>query len=247
MGTAKDLIQALRDVAHHFHGGLIPLVDVGGGAVDVHDGHVLPRAPLGRGTLHDVVSDGDDHIGAVEELVDVVLLRDADGPKAVFIIHRDDALSHHGIDHRDMQPVGQLGDGGSGMAAHRARTREDDRVLCLADDLSRRRNVGRVGVDIVHLLTLERHSIGGHFGDVLRQVDVGCARLALLGVLEGQTHDLAHRVGADDLLRTLGDRLKHGRQVEILVAGELHPVGTHLSRDGHQRRAAQIGVRHAGD
>ena len=48
VGTAKDLIQALRDVAHHFHGGLIPLVDVGGGAVDVDDGHILPCAPLGR-------------------------------------------------------------------------------------------------------------------------------------------------------------------------------------------------------
>ena len=76
---------------------------------------------------------------------------------------------------------------------------------------------------------------------------MGRARLALLGVLEGQTHDLAHRVGADDLLRALGDRLKHGRQVEILVAGELHPVGAHLSRDGHQRRTVQIGIGHTGD
>ena len=31
------------------------------------------------------------------------------------------------------------------------------------------------------------------------------------------------------------------------MAGQLHPVGAHLSRDRHQRCAVQIGIRHAGD
>ena len=31
------------------------------------------------------------------------------------------------------------------------------------------------------------------------------------------------------------------------MAGELHPVGAHLAGDGHQRRAVQIGVGHAGN
>ena len=76
---------------------------------------------------------------------------------------------------------------------------------------------------------------------------MGRARLALFGVLEGQPHDFAHRVGADDLLRALGDRLKHRGQVKVLVAGELHPVGADLSGDGHQRRTVQISIRHTGD
>ena len=99
----------------------------------------------------------------------------------------------------------------------------------------------------MHLLALERHSVGGHFCDILGQVDMGRARLALFGVLEGQPHDFAHRVGADDLLRALGDRLKHCGQVKVLVAGELHPVGADLSGDGHQRRTVQISIRHTGD
>ena len=99
----------------------------------------------------------------------------------------------------------------------------------------------------MHLLALERHSVGGHFCDILGQVDMGRARLALFGVLEGQPHDLAHRVGADDLLRALGDRLKHRGQVKVLVAGELHPVGADLARDGHQRRTVQISIRHTSD
>ena len=211
------------------------------------DGHILPCAPLGRCALHDVVTDRDDHIRPVEELVDIVFLRDADGPEAVFVIHRDDALGHHSVDHRDVQAVSQLGDRSSGMAAHGTRACKDDRIFRLTDDFSCRCNVGRVGIDLMHLLALERHGVGGHFCNILGQVDMGRARLALFGVLEGQPHDLAHRVGADDLLRALGDRLKHRGQVKVLVAGELHPVGADLARDGHQRRTVQISIRHTGD
>ena len=99
----------------------------------------------------------------------------------------------------------------------------------------------------MELLTLQRHGVSRHFGDVLGQVDVGRAGLVLLGVFESQPHDLAHRIGADDLLRALGDRLEHCGQVEVLMAGQLHPVGAHLACDGHQRRTVQIGIGHAGD
>lgn len=52
-------------------------------------------------------------IGPVEQLVHIVILGDADGPQAVLVIHGDDALCHHGIHHRDVQPVGAhlAGDG----------------------------------------------------------------------------------------------------------------------------------------
>ena len=99
----------------------------------------------------------------------------------------------------------------------------------------------------MELLPLQGNCIGGHLGDVLGQVDMSRTGLALFRVLEGQPHDLAHRVGADDLLGALCDGLEHRRQVQILMAGQLHPVGAHLSRDRHQRCAVQIGVRHAGD
>lgn len=45
-------------------------------------------------------------IGPVEQLVHIVILGDADGPQAVLVIHGEDALCHHGIHHRDVQPVG---------------------------------------------------------------------------------------------------------------------------------------------
>ena len=52
-------------------------------------------------------------IDPVEQLVHIVLLEDADDPQAVLVVHRDDALCHHGIHHRDVQPVGAhlAGDG----------------------------------------------------------------------------------------------------------------------------------------
>ena len=247
VGAAQDLVDALGDITHHFHGGLIPLVHICRGAVDVQDGFVCTCPPLGGGALHDVVADGDDKIRTVEHLIYIVLLGDADGPQAVFVIHGDDALCHHGVHHRDVQPVCHLGNSGSGMAAHRPGTYQNDRFLCLADELPGGSNVGGVCVDLVQMLSLQRHGIDRHLGDVLGQVDVGSTGLALFGVLEGKPHDLAHGIRADDLLGTLGDGLEHGGQVQILVAGQLHPVGAHLSGDGNQRCAVQIGVCHAGN
>ena len=247
VGTAQDLIHALGDIAHDFHRRLIPFVDVRRGAVDVHDGHIRAGTPFGRCTLHDVVTDGDDHVRAVKDLVDIILLGNADGPQAVLVIHGHHTLGHHGVDHRDMQPIRHFGNGGRGVGADRAGAHEDDRVLCLGNDPARRCNMSGVGVKIVHLLALQGHRIRRHFGDVLGQVDVGGTGLAFLGVLEGQADDLAHRVGADDLLGALGDGLKQGAQIEVLVAGQLHTVGAHLAGDGHQRCAVQIRIGHAGD
>ncbi len=85
--------------------------------------------PLGRCALHDVVTDRDDHIRPVEELVDIVFLRDADGPEAVFVIHRDDALAIIVLTTGMCKAVSQLGDSGGGMAAHRTRACKDDRIF----------------------------------------------------------------------------------------------------------------------
>jgi hypothetical protein len=132
-------------------------------------------------------------------------------------------------------------------AADSPGTGQDHRVLCLADQLPGGGNVGGVGVKVVQLLTLQRHGISGHLGNVLGQVDVGGTGFALFGVLEGQPHDLAHRVRTDDLLGALCDGLKHGGQIQVLMAGQLHPVGAHLPGNGHQRCTVQIGICHAGD
>ena len=102
------------------------------------------------------------------------------------------------------------------MAAHSPGTGQDHRVLCLTDQLPGGGNVGGVGVEVVQLLTFQRHGISGHFGNVLGQVDVGGTGFALFGVLEGQPHDLAHRVRTDDLLGALSDGLKHGGQIQYL-------------------------------
>ena len=101
--------------------------------------------------------------------------------------------------------VGHLGDGSRRMGAHRAGAHQNDRVLCLADDFACRRDMGRVRIEVMHLLALEGHCVGGHLGNVLGQVDVSGTRLSFFGVLERQPDDLAYRVRADDLFGTLGD------------------------------------------
>ena len=133
------------------------------------------------------------------------------------------------------------------MAADRPGAGQNYRVLSLADDPACCCDVGGVGVQIMDLLALQGDCIGRHFGDVLGQVDVGGAGFAVLGIFEGQTDNFAHRIRQDDLLGTLGDGCIHGRQVQVLVAGQLHFIGAHLARDGHQGSAVQVGVGHAGD
>ena len=145
-----------------------------------------------------------------------------------------------------MQPVGHLGNSSGGVAAHRPGSGQDHRIFCLTDELSGGCNVGGVGIKVVQLLPFQRYGIGGHLGNVLGQVDVSGTGLALLCVLEGQPHDLPHRVRPDDLFGALGDGLEHGGQVEILVAGQLHPVGAYLPGDGNQRRTVQISIGYAG-
>ena len=133
------------------------------------------------------------------------------------------------------------------MGAHRAGAHQNDRIFSFTDDFACRRDMSRIRIEVMHLLALEGHCVGGHLGNVLGQVDVGGTRLSFFGVLERQPDDLAYRVRADDLFGTLGDGLKHGGQIQILVAGQLHPVGAHLPRDGHQRRTIQISICHARD
>ena len=99
----------------------------------------------------------------------------------------------------------------------------------------------------MNLLTLQGNSVGRHFGNVLGQIDMGGAGLAILGIFESQADNFAYRVGQNDLFGTLGNRGIHSGQIQVLMAGQLHLVGAHLAGNGHQRRAIQIGIGHAGD
>ena len=107
--------------------------------------------------------------------------------------------------------------------------------------------MGGICVQIVNLLTLQGNSVGRHFGNVLGQIDMGGAGLAILGIFESQADNFAYRVGQNDLFGTFGNRGIHSGQIQVLMAGQLHLVGAHLAGNGHQRRAIQIGIGHAGD
>ena len=114
---------------------------------------------------------------------------------------------------------------------------------------------GQVGTDRMQLtshqyldLTAMFEPITKRSKQIIRPDTVGeIVRLAFKHAEKGKPDDLAYRVRADDLFGTLGDGLKHGGQIQILVAGQLHPVGAHLPRDGHQRRTIQISICHARD
>ena len=202
--------------------------------------------PLGGRALDEVVAHTDHEVRLVERVDDVVVLRDAHHAEAPRRVGVDDALAHHGLDHGDVQALGHGAHRLAGLAAHRAGTGQDDRALGLGDEPGRLDDARGVGVELGRLLLAQGARRAGHVGHVLGQVDVGGAGFGGLGVLEGEAADLGHRVRAHDHLAAFGDGREHGREVEVLVARELHLLTRDLARDGHERRAVEEGVGHAG-
>ena len=88
-------------------------------------------------------------------------------------------------------------------------------------------------------------------GLVLQQIarNVEQHRTALAGErgAERVVQHLRNALGLVDLPRQLGDRLEHIDEVERLAAVAVDVVARHVAGDDHDRRAALVGERDAGD
>ena len=203
--------------------------------------------PLLRRALDEVVAYAYYEVGHVEGVDDVIMLRDSHDAQPILVVARDDALAHHRLDHRDVKALCHGGHRLRGVAADGACAGEDHGVLRLGDHHRGGGHARRVGIERRCLLPMERPGRARHVRDVLRQVDMGGTGLAALGVFEGEPADLRDRVRPHDDLRPLGYGAEHGREVEVLVARELHELAGDLPRDGDERRAVKERVGHTGD
>lgn len=75
--------------------------------------------PFAGSEFHNIITDGDHQICHIQHLVLVILLGDAYGPEGIFVVIRNDAFGHHGIDHRDLQDICEAGKSLPGVIAHR--------------------------------------------------------------------------------------------------------------------------------
>ena len=66
-------------------------------------------------------------------------------------------------------------------------------------------------------------------------------------IFKSNSYDLIHGIGIDDLFASLGNRSKKFYQIQILMRGQMHPLCSHLSGNGNQRRSVGICIRGTGD
>ena len=64
-----------------------------------------------------------------------------------------------------------------------------------------------------------------------------------LRVLEGETDDFIDRIRTHDQLRTLRDRLEDLREVEVLMARQMHLIRAYLTGNRHKRCAIEVRIR----
>ena len=107
-GSSSDLYQGICNIANHFHLRLIQLIDMSRAHINMNDINLSFRIPLGRRVFYDIIAHRDDQVCLFHDLVLIILLGDAYGPHGIWIVKRDHALCHHGIDDRNLQLCGKL-------------------------------------------------------------------------------------------------------------------------------------------
>src|SRR5438094_777760 len=170
--------ERLVELTHNLDRRLIVAVELGGGAVDVHD-HLVPfRIPERRRPLDEVVPDRDHQIG-LRELRDVRELRtrplQTGGRKRLLAERIEHSFRHVGVGREDPAPPNETPERfhagvTRGLAPRDAVARKDDRRLRALDELERAVDHRVLRLWIRGPADLERLHVGVLSRDVL-----GCA------------------------------------------------------------------------
>ena len=106
LGAGAKLAQLLQrggNVSDHFLDGLVEFIDVVRRFVNMDNGLVAGGILLGGSVFHNVVTNGNDKVSLVHDVVLAILLGNTDAPHRIRVIARDDALGHHGAHHRNLR------------------------------------------------------------------------------------------------------------------------------------------------
>ena len=191
-----------------------------------------------------LVSDGDDDVGAVEPEVHVVAAHEADGADAVGVVVGHHALTVEGVRHRNTEVVGEANQCLGGVAARGTVARQHHRPLGVAQHLDRAVHLcsrRRLGADDV--ARQGRQVVVGFVGvDVLGDGEVDSGRAFGFCHLERLAEHLRDRARRGNAVGPSGDGGEHRHQVDVLMRLLVLAVLAHLSRDRDQRGAVRRGV-----
>ena len=129
--AAGNPVKRIGDIADYFNLRLIILIDVCGTLINMYNGFRHVWVPFLRRVFNQIITDRKNQICVSQNLVLIILLRNADRPHGVRIIEWDNSLAHHGIDNRDFQVVGEACDSIGGMGTDCSRAGQHNRMLCL--------------------------------------------------------------------------------------------------------------------
>ena len=207
--------------------------------------------PFAGSEFHNIITDGDHQICHIQHLVLVILLGDAYGPEGIFVVIRNDAFGHHGIDHRDLQDICEASKSLPGVIAHRTVSHQDHRVLCLEDHGRRLIDTGKGCVLLIPLRLFQR--LCGNTGadrklrHVRGKIHMTCSGLLTFRIFKSDPDDFIDGIGVHDLFAPLSDWCKQLYQIQILMRSQMHPLRSHLSGNGNQRCTVGISICRACD
>ena len=209
------------------------------GAAGSHDeGRLLDR----------VVADGDDQVGPVDCLVDVVPLRQGSRAQIEIVTAGHGALAHLGVEEGYLRAGDEVRQSGAQAGAAGGGSQHDQRTLRLEDHLGGA--VERQGRRHRLFDRMRRHH--GEIrdllaGDVLRQFQVNRPRSLFHRHAEGVANQRRDGARAYDLAGRFGQRPHRCDHVDDLEAGLLAAHDALLTGQKDHRHGAEIGIGGAGD
>ena len=241
--------QRTVDVADELDRRPVRRVDLGRLGIDVDDHLVAVRVPRRRGVLHEVISDADHEIGAIEAGQDVVAGLQSDRHERQMRPVVDRALAHERDGHRDVESTSEGAQLRRSVPPQHAVARQDQGPLRLRDEACGvgDRLVGRLWeVGMARGQRHRRRAAVGRVdigrGDVLGDLDVCRSRLLERRDAERLAHDLGDRPDPLDARVPLRHRLEHPHDVDDLVRLLVELARGGLAGDRDHRGAVEVRV-----
>ena len=245
--ASAEQIEAPGDVADDFGLREIHLFDGRGHEADVND-PVLPARHQERRLLDRFVADGDDEIGAVDRLVDVIAFTQGRGADIIVRRAADGALAHLRIEKWDADAADEFGQRRRQLRAAGAGAEHQQRTFRGQDQLGRARD--RLGRRYRQLRFMGRHQrdVAGFLGgDVFGQFEMHRAGTLFGGDAEGVAHQRRNRRGTHDLLRLFCQGTHRRHDIDDLEMRLRALANGLLAGDHDHRHAAEKTVGGTGD
>ncbi len=231
------------DIADQFGVGIKHLLHIGGDEADVdHFWAAGGPAHQERRFFHGVVADGDDQIGAVDGVMDVIAFRECRGAEIEVRAAGHRALAHLGVEEGNAGAAHEVGQRVDEARPVAGGADHDQRTFCFQDHRCGSIQRGGRGHRPVDRMRGQQRGVGLFGGDVLGQFEMHRPRPLLHRDAEGIAHHRGDRGGGYDLPRHLGQRAHRADDIDDLEARLPRALDRLLAGEHQHRHGAEMGI-----